>query len=202
MFMKKNNEKKSLWNICKESIVPLRKNNKTNFFKSLPHLQKKSNEGGNEGKWKKADEETLDLEKLHMKLFQNSSGLKTKGRQTQKKHLEIGDFSKINKTDARGLSRGKIKIEGKLDLHAMNTNESSVQVVDFINESFLKNRKKVIIITGKGSGILQAFVPQCLNSFEIRNKILAFDYAKDYHGGRGALYVLLKSNKSNKRGDI
>jgi DNA-nicking Smr family endonuclease len=62
----------------------------------------------------------------------------------------------------------------------------------------------VLVITGKGitasnSGVLKENVPRWLNEPSLRRHVLAFDYAEPQHGGEGALYVLLKRKKEERR---
>ena len=56
-------------------------------------------------------------------------------------------------------------------------------------------------MTGKGvgkegGGVLRNAVPRWLNEAPNREKVLAFEYARQKDGGVGALYVLLKRRRA------
>jgi DNA-nicking Smr family endonuclease len=58
----------------------------------------------------------------------------------------------------------------------------------------------VIVVTGKGvgkdgGGVLRSAVPRWLNESPNREKVLAFEYARQKDGGAGALYVLMKRRR-------
>ncbi len=65
----------------------------------------------------------------------------------------------------------------------------------FIQKHISQNSRRLLVITGKGSGILQQALPKWMNSPDISGQILAYDEAKAKHGGSGAYYILLKRNR-------
>tara|TARA_B110000438_G_C15631514_1_gene571213 strand:+ start:39 stop:455 length:417 start_codon:yes stop_codon:yes gene_type:complete len=95
----------------------------------------------------------------------------------------------------------------KLDLHGLSLAEANNTVTKFINDSFKKNYKKLLIITGKGlrskvyndpyrskkMSILKNSVPDYIESNEdLSKKIKKISQASLQDGGDGAFYIFLK----------
>tara|TARA_Y100000590_G_scaffold238543_1_gene268346 strand:+ start:177 stop:611 length:435 start_codon:yes stop_codon:yes gene_type:complete len=95
----------------------------------------------------------------------------------------------------------------KLDLHGFSLEDANKEVKKFIINSFDKNYKKLLIVTGKGSrsktyenpyaskemSILKNSIPEYLKKDkELSNKILKISTANKNDGGEGALYIFLK----------
>jgi len=100
---------------------------------------------------------------------------------------------------------GNIK---KLDLHGYMLSEANDKVKKFINQSYEKNYKKLLIITGKGlrskafkdpyrsneMSILKNSIPDFIkNDKNISRKIIKISAAKPEEGGDGAFYIFLKN---------
>ncbi|MCA0403621.1 MAG: Smr/MutS family endonuclease [Proteobacteria bacterium] len=95
------------------------------------------------------------------------------------------------------LKQGKIPIDARLDLHGLKKEAAKEALIHFINKNHEQNKRCLLIIHGKGSiegdaPILKNLVNRWLKQFD---EILAFHSALAKHGGNGALYVLLKSNR-------
>jgi len=97
-----------------------------------------------------------------------------------------------------------------IDLHGHTLEEANKSIQDFINKSYEKNIKKLIVITGKGLhsnneknpyvskdlSILKHSVPEFIkNNIELSKKILDLKSAKIEDGGDGAFYIYLKKKK-------
>jgi DNA-nicking Smr family endonuclease len=98
------------------------------------------------------------------------------------------------------LRRGRLPIEGRLDLHGMTQAAAVDKLAAFIERAEAAGKRCVLVITGKGlasGGILRDQVPRWLNQAPNRARVLAFDYAQPQHGGAGALYVLLKRRRES-----
>ena len=105
------------------------------------------------------------------------------------------------------MKRGKLKPEGRIDLHGMTMAEAHPELVSFILGSHSIGRRLVLVITGKGKdrddggpiptrhGILRHQVPQWLALPPLRNVILQVTPAHLKHGGHGAYYVYLRRNR-------
>ena len=116
------------------------------------------------------------------------------------KALGPGQLAGLDRKRGERLRRGKLDIEGTLDLHGMTRDAAQAAVRRFLDASQGMGRRTVLIITGKGyahgsEGVLRSALPQWLNAAENRGRILAYDYAQPRHGGQGAFYVYLKKRR-------
>lgn len=100
-----------------------------------------------------------------------------------------------HRTDQR-LRRGRMEIQGTIDLHGMNRATAHIALSGFLNRSAMEGKRCVLVITGKGgaegTGVLRHAVPRWLAEPPLRSLIVAHHPAQPKHGGDGALYVLLK----------
>ena len=120
---------------------------------------------------------------------------------------EVSELAKnIDKNLIKKLRRSQIKVDAKIDLHGMKYTESRMKVLSFINTCYLKRRRLLLIITGKGKrfnvndgwkgqGILKSSLPSWLSNVEFEKKILWFCEAPSNHGGEGAYVVYLRKFK-------
>ncbi len=93
------------------------------------------------------------------------------------------------------LRQGKIKIEARLDLHHLKSYEAIEACQQFLENAQARGLKWVLVIHGKGhfSKDGKAILKSLLNEW-LREQaaVLAFASCQAKHGGRGAVYVLLK----------
>jgi DNA-nicking Smr family endonuclease len=121
--------------------------------------------------------------------------------------LAKGVVAGVDKRTAGRLKRGKLPVEGRLDLHGLSQSEAERALAAFLALSQDRGHRCVLVITGKGgerraedfaqTGVLRRMVPVWLNAPRNRARVLAFDEARAQHGGAGALYVLLKRARSD-----
>lgn len=124
--------------------------------------------------------------------------------------LAKGDVVGVDKRTVGRLKRGKLPVEGRLDLHGLSQGEAERALAAFLVRSQQRGHRCVLVITGKGSaggarredafarpGVLRRMVPIWLNAPANRTRVLAFDEARAQHGGAGALYVLLKRARAD-----
>ena len=178
-FTKGDNEEQYLWQKVSSTVTPFRDNRRYNFFKEdkvSPVLDVKP---------KQSFRSILDLQIRTLPVRSKKNVVLADG-------LKHGDTYGLNKKHAKKFKTGKLNVSATLDLHGLMQSTAHEKVFAFINMSYEKGFRKVIIITGKGKGVLQSAVPEWLNHETLRSKILSFDYAQGHHGGSGALYVLLK----------
>jgi DNA-nicking Smr family endonuclease len=112
--------------------------------------------------------------------------------------LGHGRATGIDRRSSERLHRGRLPIEGRLDLHGMTQAAAAERLAGFIERAEAAGKRCLLVITGKGlasGGILRDQVPRWLNLPPNRGRVLAFDYARPQHGGSGALYVLLKRRR-------
>jgi DNA-nicking Smr family endonuclease len=108
------------------------------------------------------------------------------------------------RTDER-LRRGRVGIDGRIDLHGMTQSQAHSALNSFVLRGWHEQRRCLLVITGKGStgrgsggqgmGILRQVVPRWLNESPLRPLVLAIHRAQPKDGGDGALYVLLKRRR-------
>lgn len=95
------------------------------------------------------------------------------------------------------LSKGRLPLEGRVDLHGMTQDEAYALLLSFLRRAHDGGIRYVLIITGKGSssrseGVLRRAVPHWLSTAPFRALISGHDDAARHHGGGGALYVRLR----------
>lgn len=117
-------------------------------------------------------------------------------------------YGGIDKATIKKFKKEEFKIEAVLDLHGLTEDEAFEKVENFVVQSYNKGKRCIIIITGKGlsihesddvfapKGVLKKQVPQWLNMARLRSMILTYKNPSERLGGAGALYILLKRNKS------
>ena len=115
---------------------------------------------------------------------------------------------RIDKNKLSLLKRGKIKPEKILDLHGFTSVEAKIKAIEFTKINFNLGLRLLLIITGKGKikindlnrgelkpGVLRKSLKSWLYDSDLRPNILGIISSHISHGGEGAFYVYLKSNK-------
>ncbi len=99
---------------------------------------------------------------------------------------------------------GKLRPEGKLDLHGMTLDVAHPALTRFILSAHADGKRLVIVVTGKGKakpdhgpiptrlGVLRHQVPQWLRLAPLAGLVLQITQAHRSHGGSGAYYVYLR----------
>ncbi len=123
----------------------------------------------------------------------------------------------------RRLQRGKMEIEGRIDLHGMTETATHRALERFITGEAARGKRLVLVITGKGkgrdwqgnpiavpdapwergpgfnmptrSGVLRRMVPQWLAQPPLSALVVETAPAQPKHGGSGALYVYLRRQR-------
>ena len=115
------------------------------------------------------------------------------------KTLASGDYSGMDRRTADRFRRGKLPIDARLDLHGMYQDAAHHALNDFILSCAAAGKRKVLVITGRGSregsGVLRERLPQWLNQAPCRNHVVSFTTARPQHGRDGAFYVLLRRKR-------
>lgn len=127
--------------------------------------------------------------------------------------LDVGNTDNLDRNTASKFVKGKLNIDARLDLHGLTEKNAFTAVKNFIQNSYAKGFRCLLIITGKGiknddlpwyetKGVIKEAFPDWLNCDDIRPFILSASQAIRNDGGSGAFYVLLKrkrlSNKAKK----
>ena len=95
------------------------------------------------------------------------------------------------------IRRGKMPIEAQVDLHGCTQEEAISSVNQFLDESWTRKRRLVLVITGKGTardggGVLRSVVPRWITEGRFRSCLVGISAADRRHGGDGAVYVMLR----------
>lgn len=104
----------------------------------------------------------------------------------------------IDKPLLRRITKGRQRIDARLDLHGLRASEAMPRLQRFLETAQMRGAKVVLIITGKGSGpgnaggVLRREVPLWLSQQPLRRLVVGFGVAERRHGGDGALYVQLR----------
>ncbi|RWO23107.1 Smr/MutS family protein [Mesorhizobium sp.] len=98
------------------------------------------------------------------------------------------------------LSKGRLPIEGRVDLHGLSQDEAYSLLFSFLHRAHAGGIRYVLVITGKGSssggdGILRRAVPAWLSTPAFRPLVSSHDHAARKHGGSGALYIRLRRTR-------
>lgn len=110
---------------------------------------------------------------------------------------------------SKKLKGGKIKPEGKIDLHGMTCAEAHEKLHKYLDRAQRFGKRVILVITGKGGpkreydayrfrdfenghGVLKREVPMWLSGGTMRHMVVSFQDAQPSDGGGGALYVILK----------
>jgi len=105
------------------------------------------------------------------------------------------------------MKRGKLRPEGRIDLHGMTLDRAHPALVGFILSAQASGKRLVLVITGKGKpsdqpgpipvphGVLKNQVPHWLSIPPCAQAVLQISPAHISHGGGGALYVYLRRGR-------
>ncbi len=116
----------------------------------------------------------------------------------------------MDRRTAERVRQGRMKIEGRLDLHGMGRQDAHRRLVSFVLDCYERELRCLLVITGKGvrgrkaaeddwtapvPGVLRREVPEWLDEPPLRDIVLSVCPAQRQHGGDGALYVLLRRKR-------
>lgn len=105
------------------------------------------------------------------------------------------------------LKRGKLKPEGRIDLHGKTLAQAHPALNRFVLGAHAQGKRLVLVITGKGKdrdsggpiperlGVLRHQVPHWLTTPPLSSVVLQVTPAHLRHGGAGAYYVYLKRSR-------
>ncbi|MGA9251994.1 MAG: Smr/MutS family protein [Roseobacter sp.] len=105
------------------------------------------------------------------------------------------------------MNRGKVKPEGRIDLHGMTLDRAHGALNSFILSSHASGKRLVLVITGKGKdrdegdpipvryGVLRHQAPHWLATPPLSSVVMQVTQAHISHGGGGAYYVYLRRKR-------
>lgn len=102
----------------------------------------------------------------------------------------------------RKIARGRVPIDGKLDLHGLTQAEAHGLLLAFLHRAHAEGRRNLLVVTGKGSssggeGVLRRAVPGWLSTPAFRGLVHGHHAADRRHGGDGALYIRLRGRRAD-----
>lgn len=100
----------------------------------------------------------------------------------------------------RKLRLGKYPLQAKLDLHRRTLKEARDEVVKFLKQCMQMDIRTVIIVHGRGErsnppALMKSYLAQWLQ--QIRD-VQCVHSAQRFHGGTGAVYVMLRKSAEKK----
>lgn len=127
--------------------------------------------------------------------------------------INLGNTDNIDKNTASRFVKGNYKIDAQIDLHGYTEKEAFLAVAEFIKDSYMQNKRCILIITGKGikkedepwyesKGVINQALLNWINHPDIRPFVLSIAQAKQSDGGSGAFYVLLKRQRKLNKTEI
>jgi len=112
----------------------------------------------------------------------------------------------IEKNKLKRIKSGRINIEGTIDLHGFSLKEAKARLELFVGKSFQRNKRLLLIITGKGRNskpnihgkkqTIKSEINKWLLEDFYRDKVQYISRALDKHGGEGAYYFFLVTSKN------
>lgn len=109
--------------------------------------------------------------------------------------LTQGHYAGVDARTAERFRKGQYAIDVTLDLHGFTRAKAEEAFEQCVKWQYEKGRRCLLVVTGKGAGVLRQAFPAWVNLPGIKEYILAYDVAKTKHGGSGAYYVLLKRRR-------
>jgi len=104
----------------------------------------------------------------------------------------------------RRLHRGQFSIQAHVDLHGLNVDGAREVFENFLKEAIATGKRAVMVVHGRGLSsphepVLKTKVYKWLSYGPFRKWVMAFASAREYDGGAGATYVLLRQRPVTKR---
>lgn len=108
---------------------------------------------------------------------------------------------------SRRIASGRVEIQSTIDLHGLNRNEAHATLIRHIEKARRRGEKRVLVITGKGRdssydplsreppGVLRRLLPDWLRGQDLAPHVVAFEAARQRHGGSGAFYIQLRGKR-------
>ena len=112
--------------------------------------------------------------------------------------LKSNIYFALEAKEKKRLKNKNFLFDDIIDLHGKTEVQAFEIVKNFIKNSFLEERKNIIIVSGKGinsQGKLKLKTPLWLKSEQLSKFIVGFETMPNNKGGEGALFVKLKNKK-------
>lgn len=99
---------------------------------------------------------------------------------------------RLDRSEHRTLRKETFSSRQVLDLHGLSADQGKRALQQFVQEAFDAGLRSILVITGKGKGILRHEVPHWLETAPLQHQVSRFGEAHIVHGGEGALYIKLR----------
>lgn len=120
------------------------------------------------------------------------------------------DLTGLDGNLAAKFRKGRVPIDGTLDLHGLTLKEAHPVLDRFLAQAEASGWRCLLIVTGKGMrsgedgndymrgeyGVLRRAVPQWLKQGLNAKRVVAISTAQPKHGGSGAWYVMMRRKRS------
>lgn len=103
----------------------------------------------------------------------------------------------VDAATMRRIKNGQIPIEAVLDLHGLSQHQAHQKVQYFITMAVAAQQRLVLIITGKGKGVLKQALPHWLEDAALAHHILKLMPAPQNKGGEGAFLLYLRRQRGS-----
>ncbi|MDR2778240.1 MAG: Smr/MutS family protein [Rickettsiales bacterium] len=123
--------------------------------------------------------------------------------QTVDFELEKNKSLGIDRNTDRRLKAGKIKIDMKIDFHGLTSGAARELLLHSVVEAYGGGLKCMLVITGRGLNTshnvatIKSQLEKWMQMPAISSRVIKYVDATQRHGGRGAVYLLLKTNRKN-----
>ena len=125
--------------------------------------------------------------------FINDNYLNKSSREVSfKKKKGLPPPGTLTKKIVKKLATKKIETNATLDLHGLNIEDAKVSFLSFLDTCWKYKYSYVLIITGKGKGILKNAFIEWLKEDEIFPLIIGYSIAHRLQGGDGAFVLHLR----------
>lgn len=115
---------------------------------------------------------------------------------------DIIEYKKAGIQDGvyKKLRLGKYPLQARLDLHRKTLKQARDEVIHFIAQCIKMDLRTVLIVHGRGErstpqALMKSFVACWLTQID---EVQCAHSAQRFHGGSGAVYLLLKKSKNQK----
>ncbi len=114
---------------------------------------------------------------------------------------EAPGHREVDRRTAQKLKKGRYPVDVTVDLHGLTQDAAHKRMRTVLLNAHARQQRCVLVITGKGksgegTGVIKRRVPEWLNEPALRAIILRTETAQPEHGGSGALYVLLRRQRT------
>lgn len=182
-----------LWQQVTSQVTPLKSTTRSAMFANLgADVTKSQNKVLKENV---RNQESMVLKDISLRPDRSASK-KAVLKQLSPIDLRHGEKGGIDGSTQRRLFRGEVLIDLRLDLHGMTVVRAHSQLIQFITSAAYEGCRCVLVITGKGSGVLNGHVPNWLKQPPLSPHVLALAEARPKDGGGGAFYVLLRRKRA------